>query len=285
MSGSKKMQDEPNQTDKNKTDGTTQQSEPSIVDMLMGNAPYAKKTTDFETMIQDTRMRVWKSLKKGYEYEDAGSDESDKYLRKNILEHREMTVLYVDLVGSTNMTLEMPPEKVAIIMSSFAQEMAMVINQHKGYVLKFVGDAVIGYFVSDAYRLMTADSAVNCARSMLSVIKDGINPVLDQYDYPELKVKIGIDTGQSIIVRYGPDTKNSHVDMLGPVMNISAKIQNQAAPNQILIGSDVYDKLHPDTKEKCQLVKLSPDKWSYRSRITGKIYQVYNVQPIEKAVK
>lgn len=250
----------------------------SVVDMLMGKT--AERTLDSDTMIQDTQVRVWKSLKEGYEY-DGIEDESDLYLRKNVLKHIEMAVMYVDLVGSTQMALEISPEKVAIIMSSFAQEMAYVIKQYNGYVLKFVGDAVIGYFVAEANQLLTADNAVNCARSMISVIRDGINPILDQYDYPELKAKIGIDSGPSIVVRYGSDAKMSHVDLIGPVMNIAAKIQNKAAANHILIGSDVYDKLHPDTKKMCSLMKWGKDEWSYRSRKSGGIYSVYEVRPID----
>ena len=114
-----------------------------------------------------------------------------------------MVVLYVDLVGSTTMTLEMPPERIAIIISSFSQEMVAVIRQHHGYVLKFVGDAVIGYFVGD--KMQTGDNAVNCAKSMISIIQKRINPILNQYDYPDLMVKIGVDFGQNIVVRYGAD--------------------------------------------------------------------------------
>ena len=84
-------------------------------------------------------------MKKGYEYSGV-VDESERYLRKHVFSKLDMVVLYVDLVGSTTMALEMPSEKIAIIISSFAQEMAAVIRQHHGYVLKFVGDAVIGYF-------------------------------------------------------------------------------------------------------------------------------------------
>ena len=250
----------------------------SVVDMLMGKT--AERTLDFETMIHDTQMRVQKSLEVGYEY-DGIEDESDLYLRKNILKHVEMVVMYVDLVGSTHMALEIPPKKVAIIMSAFAQEMAYVIKQHNGYVLKFVGDAVIGYFVAEANRLLMADNAVNCARSMISVIRDGINPILGQYYYPELKAKIGIDIGQSIVVRYGSNAKMSHVDLLGPVMNIAAKIQNKAAANHILIGSDLYDRLHPETKRMCSRMKWGRDEWAYRARKSDGIYSVYEVSPID----
>ena len=186
-----------------------------------------------------------------------------------------MVVLYVDLVGSTAMTLELPEEKIAIIISSFAQEMASVIKQHTGFVLKFVGDAVLGYFISERNSLYNADNAVNSAKSMIEVIRRGINPILNQYDYPDLKVKIGIDFGKAIVVRYGSDKVKSPVDLIGPVLNIAAKIQSLAKHNQILIGDDVYTRLHPSMQKDFKAVNWKKDEWGYRSRITGKIYQVY----------
>jgi adenylate cyclase len=244
----------------------------NVVDMLLSKN--IMKTLDSETMILETQKRVWGALKKGYEYLGV-VDESDDYLRKHVFSKLDMVVLYVDLVGSTTMALEMPSEKIAIIMSSFAQEMAAVIRQHHGYVLKFVGDAVIGYFVAEGNSLLTSDNAVNCAKSMNAVIQKGINPILNQYDYPDLMVKIGVDFGQNIVVRYGADKKNSHVDLMGPAMNIAAKIQNMAKPNQILIGADVHQRLHPTLQKDFQEIVWRNDEWKYRSRLTGEIYQVF----------
>ena len=183
--------------------------------------------------------------------------------------------LYVDLVGSTTMTLELPAEKLATIISSFSQEMASVIHQHNGFVLKFVGDAVIGYFNAAENTLLASDNAVTCAKSMITVIEKGINPILNQYDYPDLMVKIGVDYGQSIIVRYGSNEITSHVDLMGPVMNIASKIQAMAKPNQILIGQDVYQRIHPNTQKNFKLVIWGENEWKYRSRLTGEIYKVY----------
>ncbi len=242
----------------------------NVVDMLLSKNQ--NEILDSETMILETQKRVWGALKKGYEYSGL-IDESDEFLRKNVYSKLDMVVLYVDLVGSTTMTLEMPAEKIAIIISSFSQEMAAVIRQHKGYVLKFVGDAVIGYFVGEG--MLIADNAVNCAKSMISVIQKGINPILDQYDYPDLMVKIGMDFGKNIVVRYGADVKNSHVDLMGPTMNIAAKIQNMAKPNQILIGSDVYQKLHPKTQKEFSQIVWKKDEWKYHSRTTGELYKVF----------
>ncbi len=251
---------------------TEENKENKVVDML-----FSKNVTeaiDSESMILETQKRVWGALKKGYEYSGV-VDESDDFLRKHVFSKLDMVVLYVDLVGSTTMALELPSEKIAIIMSSFAQEMAAVIRQHNGYVLKFVGDAVIGYFVAENNSLLTADNAVNCAKSMITVIQKGINPILDQYDYPDLQVKIGVDFGQNIVIRYGSDKENSHVDLMGPAMNIAAKIQNMAKPNQILIGNDVHERIHPSSQERFHEMIWNKDEWKYHSRLTGQIYKVF----------
>ena len=249
----------------------TRQS-PDLVDMLLGKR--GETVIDSETMIMETQKRVWGALKKGYEYTGI-IDDSDKFLREHVFKKINIVALYVDLVGSTTMTLELPAEKLATIVSSFSQEMASVIRQHKGLVLKFVGDAVIGYFNAMDNTLLACDNAVKCAKSMLTVIEKGINPILNQYDYPDLMVKIGVDYGQSIIVRYGSNEASSHVDLMGPVMNIAAKIQGMAKPNQILIGQDVYQRIHPTTQKHFQEKVWEKNEWKYRSRLTGEIYKVF----------
>jgi len=265
------MIEDRNKNDVKKESETSEASEHNISIHLSKNE---EQLLDSETMILETQKRVWGALKKGYEYSGV-VDESDQFLRKNVFSKLDMTVLYVDLVGSTTMTLEMPAEKIAIIVSSFSQEMATVIRQHHGYVLKFVGDAVIGYFVSEESGLVAVDNAVNCSKSMISVIQKGINPILNQYDYPDLMVKIGVDFGQNIVVRYGADIKHSHVDLMGPAMNIAAKIQHMAKPNQILIGTDVFQRIHQNLQKEFTQIIWKDNEWKYRSRLTGEIYKVY----------
>src|SRR5574342_866953 len=116
-----------------------------MVDMMLGSN--RSDTVDTETLIKEVQKRVWSSLKKGYEY-DFFIDDSEKFLREHVSSRVKMIIVYVDLIGSTQMTLELPTEKLAIIISSFSQEMGYVIRHHEGFVLKYVGDAVIGYFVA-----------------------------------------------------------------------------------------------------------------------------------------
>lgn len=254
-------------------ENTDDHKSPDYVDTILQRK--GTKVVDLETLVKETQKRVWAALKQGYEYESTIIDESDRFLRDLVSSRVHMIVLYVDLVGSTEITLSLPDEKVAIIIRSFAQEMSSIIKQHDGYVLKFVGDAVIGYFVAEAMPLLATDNAVNCAKAMVTVVEKGMNPILNQYDYPELKIKIGMDFGQNIIVRYGADKEKSHVDILGPTMNIASKIQNSASPNQILIGDDVYIRLHPDMQKQFKQVVWTQTNWKYHDRETGRLYPVY----------
>lgn len=242
-----------------------------VIDMMLSQPP--DRIVDSNTLIKETQNHVWRALKNGYEYSSV-EDESDTFLRKHVFSRMKMIVLYVDLVGSTNITLELPEDKVAIIITCFAQEMAAVIRHHGGYVLKFVGDAVIGYFPAEENQLLPADNAVLCAKSMLSVIQNGINPILNQYDYPDLAIKVGMDYGENMIVRYGSDAKKSHVDILGPSMNIASKIQSMAKPNQTLIGDDVYTRLHPMMQNSFEKVVWKNSEWKYR-RDNGELYPVW----------
>lgn len=273
MSGTESKPTISNVQEKEPTKPTQKKSKKDygIIDMMLSKP--SERVVDSETLIKETQNRVWHALKSGHEYTSV-EDESDAFLRKHVFSRMKMVVLYVDLVGSTNITLELPEDKVAIIITCFAQEMASTIRHHNGYVLKFVGDAVIGYFVAEENQLQPADNAVLCAKSMISVIQKGINPILNQYDYPDLAIKIGIDYGENMIVRYGADPKKSHVDIIGPVMNIAAKIQSMAKPNEILIGDDVYARIHPSIQSSFEKVVWKNNEWKYH-RDSGEMYPVY----------
>ena len=243
----------------------------SYVDMIFQDG---EKTVDSNTLIIKAQNRVLNSVKNGIEYPPF-VDKSEEFLRNHVNSRVHIFVMYVDLVGSTNLTLSLPVEKIVTIVSSFAQEMAYTVTQFGGYMLKFVGDAVLAYFNAENELIYPADNIINCAKSMLKVITVRINPILTISGYPPLAAKIGIDHGQNIIVRYGSDIKKSHVDILGPSMNMAAKIQNMAEPNQLLIGEDVYNKLHPETQKSFKKKTFSETKWKYHHRVTGKLYPIY----------
>ena len=233
-----------------------------------------EKTLDSETLIKVAQKRVSDSIINGIEYSPF-KDDSEGFLRDHVNSRVHIFVMYIDMVNSTNITLSLSEEKIVKLITSFAQEMAYTVTQFGGYMLKFVGDAVLAYFNADNALVYPADNIVNCAKSMIRVLNEAINPVLSTNDYPTIAAKIGIDSGENMIVRYGSDRIKSHVDILGASMNMAAKIQNMAEPNQILIGGDVYARLHPETQKTFNLKKLDDSKWKYHSKKTGKLYPIY----------
>jgi adenylate cyclase len=154
-----------------------------------------------ETLVAQTQARTWTLLKRRYQY-DSNLKPAQAFLLNHVNSKIPLVLIYVDLVGSTNMSMTLPVDKLVSIIRAFTNEMSSIIQNHKGYVLKYVGDAVIAFFPSSNNKLLACDNAVYCALSMMRVVRNRINPILNQYDYPELGIKIGLEEGENIIVQY-----------------------------------------------------------------------------------
>ena len=140
---------------------------------------------DSETLVAQTQDRLWRALKRHYQY-DSSLKPSQDFLLNHVNSKISLVIMYADLVGSTNMSMTLPIDKMITIIRAFSYEMTSIVRSYGGYVLKYVGDAVIAFFYSGYNKLLACDKAVQCAKSMITVIKNGINPILNQYDYPEL---------------------------------------------------------------------------------------------------
>jgi adenylate cyclase len=180
-------------------------------------------------------------------------------------------------------------ERLATIIQTFTQEMSLIIAAYGGYVLKYIGDAILAFFpvnLDDTY--LPCTNAVNCAYSMIKIMCEGLNPILSEYDYPEMGVRIGIDIGRNMVVQYGWGNrtyttrkykqnmiKKPHLDVIGYTINIAAKMTAFAKPDQIIIGQFVYDTLDDVQKSTFRVLPVNSDVWSYVSSNTGEIYSLY----------
>ena len=90
-----------------------------------------------DNAIQEIQTRIWASLKSGYKYSGT-ADDSEKYLRPLVGKRLDLTIMYVDLVGSTSMSLEISQTKFITIISSFVHEMAHAVKRHNGYVWHYL---------------------------------------------------------------------------------------------------------------------------------------------------
>lgn len=247
---------------------------------------YLDKAVNIDYAIKHAQTRMWKALKVKSDF-DISMEETQNCLKNYVESKATFLILHIDLVDSTKLSMTLPVNRLATIVRAFSQEMSLIISAYGGYVLKYIGDAVLAFFTVDPSDDLHARciNAVTCACSMIKVISQGINPILNQYDYPELKVRIGIDVGENTVVQFGWDTHTSdgkailrepHFDILGYTISIAAKMTVFANPDQIVIGQLVYQTLQDEQKSMFRLLPISPQIWDYLSDKTGGgIYHLY----------
>ncbi len=246
---------------------------------------YLDAVVDIGQAIRLAQERVWKALKVESQF-NLSIEETQNILAKFAKSRVTFVILHIDLVGSTRLSMTLPVDRLATIIQAFTQEMSLTISAYGGYVLKYVGDAILAFFpaTGDDYYLPCIN-AVNCARSMIKIMREGINPILNQYDYPEMSVRVGIDVGENVVVQYGWDThtveggrrlRAPHYDILGYTINVATKMTVLARPDQIVIGQMVYDVLDERQKSTFHRLQVSPEVWSYVSNYSdGGIYRLY----------
>ena len=265
------------------------------------NKLYLDAVIDVDSVIQDSQIRIWKSLKANPEF-NISVNEMQKILEKFMESKVNLVILHIDLVGSTKMSLNLPIDKLTTIIRAFAQEMTLIVSMYGGYVLKYIGDAVLAFFVVDSenakdhsdkdsnsgeynnnFDSLQYSNVISCAYTMIKVVQEGLNPILNQYDYPDLKVRIGIDVGEIAVVKYGLDIdkfennvlKRPHLDLIGYTISIVVKMTSRAQPDHMVIGEEIFEKLDNNRKDVFRQLPDNPDIWNYTKEATGKIYGLY----------
>jgi adenylate cyclase len=256
---------------------------------------YLDAIVDIRLAIRNAETRMWKALKSEPSF-DISMEETYKVLQEYARSKVILVILHVDLVGSTQLSMTLPLDRLTTIVQTFTQEMSVMISLYGGHVLKYIGDAVLAFFTIDSVSDSNDDqqiqlrqqylpciNAINCAMSMIKVIQEGINPILNQYDYPEMAIRVGIDIGKSAVIQYGWNLrrldntvlKEPHLDILGHTVNVAVKMTRLAKPDSFVIGQFIYDTLDENQKSTFEEVKTRNDTWTYTNEKTGTLYKVY----------
>jgi adenylate cyclase len=233
--------------------------------------------SDITDIVKESQKRIKKALVEGFEYDHVVVAKSDQFLRKHTFQKLDFAVMYVDLVGSTRMSTELSPDFLSKIITVFSQEVAYVIEYFHGLVLKFVGDAVIGYFPFSSQKKNNVDDIVLCGESIVYVVRHAINPLLLQMGHKGIEVKITSDYGQHTIIRYGSHHERSHVDIISTTMNLAAKMQSVTKSDQMVVGKKLCERLSGDLQRIFEKVTFDENRWSYHNLAEQKPYQLYIV--------
>jgi adenylate cyclase len=225
-----------------------------------------------ERNLDAVQSRVRETLDRGVQI-DLSTESCKRFLRRKVDEKVGVVILYVDIDGSTNMSMALPPKKFAMILHVFSQEMSLITAEYGGYVLKYVGDAIIALFPAEYNSSQASKSAVDCAKSMKEIIKKCINPELTARGLPKISVKMTIDYGDVQVVLYGRSLDRSHIDIVGSSISMAAKMISLARTWQIVIGQSTYEKL--DSKQNFAEMNVDRTRWTYvdgKSRSSYKLY-------------
>lgn len=187
-----------------------------------------------------------------------------------------VVTLYVDIDGSTKMSFALPAKKLEQIIQVYSQEMSMIIANSDGYVLKFVGDAVIAIFPAEIDAKQASKNALDCAKTMIEVLTTWINPVFKAHSLPDVTIKVAVEYGKVLVVPYGKSPESSYIDIVGPTISIAAKMLPHAKPTQIIASQAIFNIFSSSLQQK-NFVDLQIDKseWSYVDEKSGLPYKLY----------
>lgn len=217
-------------------------------------------TVDLQAIICETQERVRKTVETGTFF---SAESSDELLRQHLNSKLKLIVLYVDLVGSTMMTRSLPVAELALVVQTFTQEMSFTVSRFNGYVLKYVGDAIIAYFPADGNYNGRCNAAINCSDAMIQVLEGGVNSIFRERGFEGLQARIGIETGEHSVIQYILGN-TPHVDILGYGISMAAKLSTLARPNQVVISHGIYFGMHPSLRKKFVQMDLDPQMWKYK---------------------
>jgi class 3 adenylate cyclase len=147
-----------------------------------------------------------------------------------------VTVLFCDVSGSTQLGERLDPESLREVMGRYFDSVQGVVQRHGGLGEKFIGDAVMAVF---GVPLVHEDDAVRSvraaweARAALAVL----DAELERDRGVRLSVRMGINTGE-VVASHGDGSQRL---VTGDAVNVAARLEQAAAPGEILIGDDTYE--------------------------------------------
>jgi class 3 adenylate cyclase/tetratricopeptide (TPR) repeat protein len=147
------------------------------------------------------------------------------------LERRLLTVLFCDLVGSTELSARLDVEDLSDLLRSYQQNARRILEKAGGQVARYAGDGILAYF---GYPAANEDDAERAVRAGLELVTDAVKDMR----LPErLNVRVGIATGVVVI----GDASAPGADqppVIGEAPNLAARLQALAEPATVVIASN-----------------------------------------------
>jgi class 3 adenylate cyclase len=138
----------------------------------------------------------------------------------------------------------LPPEKVVGILNQLFTILTEIIFRHGGTVDKFIGDSVMAMWGAPDAQEDHAERAVEAAEDMLRWLEVG-NATWEMEHGVKLQLAIGISSGEAVVGNLGSRDRMEYT-AIGHIVNIAARLEGIAKPNQILLSRETRDRLSED---------------------------------------
>ncbi len=138
-------------------------------------------------------------------------------------QRRQLTVLFCDVVGYTELAAELDPEILTDLVRGYEDLCAACVARYEGYLFQRLGDGIVAFFGYPLAHEREAERAICAARDILDGSGDLEHP---------LDLRIGIATGIVVVSRGGRM-------VVGDAMNLAARLQATAEPGEIVVSSSV----------------------------------------------
>jgi len=148
-------------------------------------------------------------------------------------ERRQLTVMFVDLVGSTELSSRLDPEDVRVVIRAYQNAVAGEIGRFEGHLAKFMGDGVLAYFGWPRAHEDEAERAVRAGLAVTRAVKKLKTP-----DSEALACRIGIATGLVVVGDLVGEGAAQEEAVVGETPNIAARLQDLAEPGSVVVASD-----------------------------------------------
>src|SRR5947207_14990195 len=143
-------------------------------------------------------------------------------------ERKLVTVLFIDVVGSTSMGEANDPEVVRAVLARYFEHMRAIAEAHGGTVEKFIGDAVMAVFGAPRLHDDDAERAVRAALAMRDTMT-GLNAELRV----SLGARVGVNTGEAVA---GSGQERQFL-VTGDAVNLAAPLQQGADVDEVVVGA------------------------------------------------
>ena len=151
-------------------------------------------------------------------------------------ELRYLTILFLDIVGSTTLSQQLDPEDVHLAMDGAMQRYATIIAQHQGKVLKFAGDSVLAVFGAEVAGEDDAERGVLAGLALLDEGRRQQEWVAQHFHHAGFNIRVGVHTG-SVLLGGGVDSENN---IRGFHVNVAARMEQSAPVGGLRISHDTY---------------------------------------------